>query len=57
MNTPEAATDLALHLRAGSLAAPMQIIEERTIGPQLGAKTSRKVSCPPCTGLQSFPSS
>ena len=32
MDTPEAATDLALLLRAGSLAAPMQIIEERTIG-------------------------
>lgn len=31
------AADLALLLRAGSLAAPMEIIEERTIGPQLGA--------------------
>lgn len=38
MDTPEAATDLALLLRAGSLAAPMHIIEERTIGPQLGAE-------------------
>ncbi len=36
MNTVEAA-DLALLLRAGSLAAPMDIIEERTIGPSLGA--------------------
>ena len=35
--TPQAATDLALLLRAGSLAAPMDIIEERTIGPSLGA--------------------
>jgi len=30
------ATDTALLLRAGSLAAPMEIIEERTIGPTLG---------------------
>jgi preprotein translocase subunit SecD len=42
MDTPEAATDLALLLRAGSLAAPMQIIEERTIGPQLGAENITK---------------
>ena len=38
MESPAAATDLALLLRAGSLAAPMEIIEERTIGPQLGAE-------------------
>jgi preprotein translocase subunit SecD len=38
MGTTEAANDLALLLRAGSLAAPMEIIEERTIGPQLGAE-------------------
>jgi preprotein translocase subunit SecD len=31
------ATDLALLLRAGALAAPMEIIEERTVGPSLGA--------------------
>lgn len=37
MGSAEAAADLALLLRAGSLAAPMDIIEERTIGPQLGA--------------------
>jgi preprotein translocase subunit SecD len=42
MGTPEAATDLALLLRAGSLAAPMEIIEERTIGPQLGADNIQK---------------
>ena len=36
MTTVEA-NDLALLLRAGSLAAPMEIIEERTIGPSLGA--------------------
>ena len=37
MTTAEA-NDLALLLRAGSLAAPMEIIEERTIGPSLGAE-------------------
>lgn len=36
MTSAEAA-DTALLLRAGSLAAPMEIIEERTIGPSLGA--------------------
>ncbi|MCB2036968.1 MAG: protein translocase subunit SecD, partial [Ottowia sp.] len=34
--------DLALLLRAGSLAAPMEIIEERTIGPSLGADNIAK---------------
>lgn len=34
----DSANDLALLLRAGSLAAPMEIIEERTIGPSLGAE-------------------
>ncbi|HVL76692.1 MAG TPA: protein translocase subunit SecD, partial [Noviherbaspirillum sp.] len=42
MGTPQAANDLALLLRAGSLAAPMEIIEERTIGPQLGADNIAK---------------
>jgi len=41
MNTEEA-NDIALLLRAGSLAAPMEIIEERTIGPSLGADNIRK---------------
>ena len=36
MTTMEA-TDTALLLRAGSLAAPMEIIEERLVGPSLGA--------------------
>jgi preprotein translocase subunit SecD len=36
------ANDLALLLRAGSLAAPMDIIEERTIGPTLGAENISK---------------
>lgn len=41
MSTTEAA-DTALLLRAGSLAAPMEIIEERTIGPSLGADNISK---------------
>ena len=41
MTTSEAA-DTALLLRAGSLAAPMEIIEERTIGPSLGADNIAK---------------
>ena len=41
MTTQEAA-DQALLLRAGSLAAPMEIIEERTIGPSLGAENIAK---------------
>ena len=41
MTTMEAA-DTALLLRAGSLAAPMEIIEERTIGPSLGAENIAK---------------
>ena len=36
------ANDLALLLRAGSLAAPMEIIQERTIGPTLGADNIKK---------------
>lgn len=42
MGSAEAANDLALLLRAGSLAAPMDIIEERTIGPSLGADNIKK---------------
>ncbi len=41
MSTVEA-NDTALLLRAGSLAAPMEIIEERTIGPSLGADNIKK---------------
>jgi len=42
MESPQASNDLALLLRAGALAAPMEIIEERTIGPSLGADNIRK---------------
>jgi len=41
MSTSEAA-DIALLLRAGSLAAPMEIIEERTVGPSLGRDNIEK---------------
>ncbi len=36
--TSREARDVALLLRAGALAAPMDIIEERTVGPSLGAE-------------------
>ena len=36
MRNAQEATDIALLLRAGSLAAPMEIIEERTVGPSMG---------------------
>jgi len=41
MTTTEA-NDVALLLRAGSLAAPMEIIEERTVGPSLGRDNIEK---------------
>ncbi len=42
MPSTEEAKNLALLLRAGALAAPMEIIEERTIGPSLGAENIAK---------------
>jgi preprotein translocase subunit SecD len=41
MSTTEA-NDVALLLRAGSLAAPMEIVEERTVGPSLGRDNIEK---------------
>jgi preprotein translocase subunit SecD len=41
MTTTEA-NDIALLLRAGSLAAPMEIVEERTVGPSLGRENIEK---------------
>ncbi|RLA43231.1 MAG: protein translocase subunit SecD [Gammaproteobacteria bacterium] len=38
LDNPEEASELALLLRAGALAAPMHFVEERTIGPSLGAE-------------------
>lgn len=37
LDSPEEAYELALLLRAGALAAPMTFVEERTVGPSLGA--------------------
>ncbi|MEI7968102.1 MAG: protein translocase subunit SecD [Betaproteobacteria bacterium] len=42
MFTAEETTKLAILLRAGSLAAPMEIIEERTVGPSMGAENIEK---------------
>ena len=38
MRSTEEANDLALLMRAGALAAPMEIVEKRTVGPSLGAE-------------------
>ena len=40
--TPNETNDLSLLIRAGSLAAPMEIIEERTVGPSLGKENIDK---------------
>ena len=40
--TTREANDVALLMRAGALAAPMEIVEERTIGPSLGAENIEK---------------
>jgi preprotein translocase subunit SecD len=42
MFSPAETNDLALLIRAGSLAAPMEIIEERTVGPSLGRENIEK---------------
>ena len=42
MFTAEETTKLAILLRAGSLAAPMEIVEERTVGPSMGAENIEK---------------
>ncbi len=42
MGTIDKATELALLLRSGALSAPMEFIEERVIGPQLGAENIAK---------------
>jgi preprotein translocase subunit SecD len=46
LDNPLEATELALMLRAGALAAPISFVEERTVGPSLGAENIRQ-------GLQS----
>ncbi len=40
--TTEEAKDTSLLLRAGALAAPMEIVEERTVGPSLGADNIKR---------------
>ena len=42
MRSTEEANDLALLMRAGALAAPMEIIEKRTVGPSLGADNIKR---------------
>jgi preprotein translocase subunit SecD len=40
--TPESANNLAIALRSGALPVPLQVVEERTVGPDLGADSIRK---------------
>lgn len=42
MKNAQEATDVSLLLRAGSLAAPMEIIEERTVGPSMGKENIQR---------------
>ncbi len=42
MDNVQEATDVALLLRAGALAAPMDIIEERTVGPSMGEENIKR---------------
>lgn len=42
LDSPEEAHELALLLRSGALAAPIRIIEERTVGPSLGAENIKQ---------------
>jgi preprotein translocase subunit SecD len=42
MDSVQESKDIALLLRAGALAAPMEIVEERTIGPSMGADNIAK---------------
>ncbi len=42
MDSIQEATDISLLLRAGALAAPMEIIEERTVGPSMGEENIKR---------------
>lgn len=42
MANAQEATDISLLLRAGALAAPMEIIEERTVGPSMGVENIQR---------------
>ncbi len=48
--TMEEAKDLAIALRAGALPAPVKILEERTVGPSLGADSINKGLMSVCVG-------
>ncbi|MEA3428064.1 MAG: protein translocase subunit SecD [Thermodesulfobacteriota bacterium] len=48
--TMEEAKDLAIALRAGALPAPVKILEERTVGPSLGADSINKGLVSMCVG-------
>ncbi len=48
--TMEEAKDLAIALRAGALPAPVKILEERTVGPSLGADSINKGLVSVCVG-------
>jgi preprotein translocase subunit SecD len=48
--TTEEARDLAIALRAGALPAPVNILEERTVGPSLGTDSIRKGLISMCVG-------
>ncbi len=48
--TTEEARDLAIVLRAGALPAPVQILEERTVGPSLGTDSIRMGLLSMCVG-------
>jgi preprotein translocase subunit SecD len=49
--TVETANDLALLLRAGALPAPLKVVEERTVGPSLGADSIKAGSQATLLGL------
>lgn len=51
LDTPGEAAELALLLRAGALAAPMDFVEERTVGPSLGAENIRQGAMASYMGL------
>ncbi|HET8710009.1 MAG TPA: protein translocase subunit SecD, partial [Spongiibacteraceae bacterium] len=51
LNNPGEAAELALLLRAGALAAPMDFVEERTVGPSLGAENIRQGAMAAYVGL------
>lgn len=51
LDNPAEAAELALLLRAGALAAPMDFVEERTVGPSLGAENIRQGAMAAYAGL------